>query len=143
VLVRDFSPIVLVLAGSVGHRWKHFSVGCRITSQFVGNECERWLPLVFQDPVKEALGGSLVAVARDEDVQDVAVLVHCSPKIVPFAANRDEQFVHVPDVPKSALSPPERVGVGRSKFAAPGSNRFVRHHRDAAFGKQIFNIAKA
>jgi hypothetical protein len=69
VLVRDFNPIVLVLAASVGHRWKHFAVSCRVTSQFVGHECERWSPLVFQDLVKKALGGALVTVAGDQDVR--------------------------------------------------------------------------
>jgi hypothetical protein len=29
---------------------------------------------------------------------------------MPFAGDRDEQFVHVPDVPKSALPPPEACG---------------------------------
>jgi hypothetical protein len=66
---------------------------------------------VLQDPVKKALGGSPVSVACYEDIEDVAILVHCSPKIMPFAADHDEQLIHMPDVPKSALSPPERVGV--------------------------------
>jgi hypothetical protein len=54
VLMRDFSPIVLVLARSLGHRWEHVSMGCRITAKFVGHECERWLPLVFQRPYEKS-----------------------------------------------------------------------------------------
>jgi hypothetical protein len=110
VLVRDFRPVVLVLAGSMGHQWKHFSVGYRITSQFVSNDCERRLPLVFQHLAKEALGSSLVSMACDQNIEHVTVLVHCSPKIMAFAADRDEQLIYVPDVPESALSSQELAG---------------------------------
>jgi hypothetical protein len=40
--------------------------------------------------VKKALGGSPVSVACDEDIEDVAILLHCSPTIMPFAADHDE-----------------------------------------------------
>ena len=99
VLMRDFSPIVLVLASSMGHQWKHFSVGCRITSQFVGDECERWLSLVFQDLPKEAFGGFSVPLACDQNIEYVTILIHNSPKIMPSAADCDKQLVHVPDSP--------------------------------------------
>jgi hypothetical protein len=140
--MRDFSPIVLVLASSMGHQWEHFSVGCRITSQLVSDECKRWLSLVFQDPVKEAFGGFPVPLTCDQNIEDVTILIHCSPEIMPLAADRNKQFVHVPDVPESALSLPECAGICCSELLAPGSNRFVRHGH-AAFCKQIFNIAKA
>ena len=66
-----------------------------MASKLVGNESPEWPPLVFQNLAEEAFGGSPVSVACSENIQDVAVLVHRSPKIMMFAADRDEHFFHV------------------------------------------------
>ena len=50
VLVRDLNPIGSPMETRLG--------GLQDNSLFVGHECERWLPLVLQDPVKKALGGA-------------------------------------------------------------------------------------
>ena len=126
----------------MGNRWEDLSVGGRIASKLVGNELPGWLPLTFQNLAKEALGGSLVSVARDQDIEDIAVLVYRSPKIMTFAANRDEHFVHVPDVTKPLLSPPQSAGVLGSKLVAPGSNGFVGFG-DATLSEQVLDITKA
>jgi hypothetical protein len=142
VLVRDFSSIVFVLRGSMCDGWKDLSVRSRIGTELVGDQLQRWPALVFQGPAKEAFGGSLVSMARDQDVEDVAILIDRSPKIMALAADRDEQLVHMPDVAEPTLLPPQGTSICWSKLPAPGPNRFVRH-RDATFGKEIFNIAKA
>ena len=98
VLVGNFSSVVFILAGSMGNGWEDLSVGSRIASKLVGNELPWWAPLVFQNLAEEALSGSAVSVACDQNIQDVAVLVHLSPKIMAFAADGNEHFVHVPDV---------------------------------------------
>ena len=85
MLVRDFSSVVLVLPGSMGDGWENLSVRSRIASQLVGNKLQRWPALVFQDLAKEALGSSLVSVGCDQDIEDIAILVHRSPKIMTFA----------------------------------------------------------
>ena len=38
VLVRDFGPVVFILAGSMGDRWENLSMRRRIASELVGNE---------------------------------------------------------------------------------------------------------
>jgi hypothetical protein len=91
---------------------------------------------------KEALGGFLVSVACDHDIEDVTILVHRSPKIMTFAVDRDERLVHVPDVTEPALLPPQGPRMRGSKLPAPGSNRFVRH-RNTTLGEKILDIAKA
>ena len=127
VLVRDFSSVVFVLRGSVGDGWEDLSVRSRIASQLVGDGLQRWPLLVPQDLAKEAIGGFLVSVACDQDIEYGAILIHRSPNIVAFAADRGEQLVHVPDVTETTLSPPQGPGVCWAKLPAPGSNRFVGH----------------
>ena len=122
--------------------WEDFSVRSRIAWQLVGHELQRWSLLVLQDLAKEAFGGFLVSVACDQDIEDVTILVHRSPKIMAFATDGDEQLVHVPDVTKTTLSPPQNPSVFRSNLPVPGSHRFVGH-RDATLGEKVLDIAKA
>ena len=97
---------------------------------------------MLQDLAKEAFGGSLVAMACDQDIEDVAILVNGSPKIMAFTSDGDEHFVHVPDVTESTLPSPQSVGVLGSKLAAPGSNGFVGYG-DATLSEKVLDIAKA
>ena len=113
-----------------------------IASQLVGDELQRWPPLVFQHLAKEALSGSPVSAACDQDIKDIAVLVNRSPKIMTFAADRDEQLIHVPDVAESALSSPQSTRIRWSKLPAPGSNGFVGYG-DATLSEKVLDIAKA
>ena len=138
----DFRSIVFVSAGSVRGGWEDLSLRRRVASQPVGNQLPRWPLLLLQNFAKEALSGSLVSVARDQDIEDIAILVHRSPKITACATDRDEQLVSVPDVTETTLSPPQGSGIRRSKLPAPGSNGFVGHG-DAALGKKVLDIAKA
>ncbi len=142
MLVRDFRPVVFILAGSIGNRWEDLSVDRPIASKLVGNELPGWPPLVFQHLAKEAFGGSLVSVACDQNIQDIAVLVHRSPKIMTFAADCDEHFVHVPHVAEPALSSPQSTSIRWSKLPAPRSNGFVGYG-DATLSEKVLDIAKA
>ena len=142
MLVGDFSSVVFVLAGSMGHGWEDLSVGAGSFTKLVGHESQRWAPLVFQHLAKEAFSGSPVSAACDQDIEDISILVNGSPKIMTFAANRDEHFVHVPDVAEPPLSPPQSTRIRWSKLAAPGSNGFVGHG-DAPLSEKVLDIAKA
>ena len=112
-----------------------------IASQPVGDELQRWPLLVFQDLAKEAFGSFPVSVACDQDIEDITILVHGSPKIMALAADCDEQLVHVPDVTETALSPPQCPSIRWSKLSAPGSNGFVGHD-DTTLGEKVLDIAK-
>ncbi len=126
----------------MGNRWEDLLVGGRIASELVGNELPGWSPLVLQHLAKEAFGGSAVSVACDQDIEDIAVLVHRSPKIMAFTAEGAEHFVHVPDVAEPAHSSPRSAGIRWSKLAAPGSNGFAGYG-DATLSEQVPGIAEA
>ncbi len=142
VLVGDFGPVIFILPGSMVDGGEDLSVRGRISSQVVGDELERWSALVFQNLAKEAFGSFPVSVECDQDIENVAILVHRSPKIMALAADRDEQLVHMPDVAESTLSSPQRAGVFGSKFPAPRSNGFVGYG-DATLREKVLDISKA
>ena len=125
VLVRDFGPVVFILAGSMGDGWEDLSVSRQIASELVGNELPGRPLLVLQYLAKEALSGSPVSMARDQDIEDITVLVNGSPKLMALTADGDEHFVHVPDIAESTLSSPQSTSIRWSKLSVPGSNGFV------------------
>ncbi len=142
MLVRDFSAVVFVLPGSMGDGWEDLSVRSRIASQLISHELPRWPALLFQDLAKEALSGSLVSPACDQDVEHIAVLVHGSPKIMALTADGDEHLVHVPNIAETILPLPQAAGILGSELAAPRSNGFIRYG-DATLREKILDIAKA
>ena len=81
---------------------------CSAAAKSVSNEFPRRPLLVIQHPAEGAFTGSAVLSAWDRHIQDIAVLVDCSPKISAVAANHDEHLFHMPDVSASALAPTAR-----------------------------------
>jgi len=60
-----------------------------------------------------------IPVGLEEDVEDVAVLVHGSPDVLPLAADSHEEFVEVPrvaDGPGPMAEPPR---IGEAEGLAP------------------------
>ena len=140
VLVGDFSPVVLVPAGSMGRGWEDLPVRRLIASKLVGDEFRRRPLLVFPHSAEAAFGSSAIPAARDSDIQDLAVLVHCSPKKATLPADRSEHLIHMPDVTESALSPSQSTSVRGSKLPAQKSNGLVGYVH-ATPGKEILDIA--
>jgi len=77
----------------------------------------------------------------DEDVNDVAVLVHGTPQILPPALNCDEEFVQIPGVAHPAPASPQGPGILRSERLTPAPNRLVGD-RDSPLSQQILGVAE-
>jgi hypothetical protein len=54
-----------------------------------------------------------------QDIQHVAVLIHCSPYIVSLSTDGEKDLVQVPLVPTPRAAPAEFVCVGLPKLQAP------------------------
>ena len=74
---------------------------------------------------KEAFGGLIVSTLRDQNINDVPILILCSPQVVALASNRIENFIDVQDVPEPSLFPAQGSSIGRSKLDVPVSDRLV------------------
>ena len=59
----------------------------------VSDEFPRRLTLVFQDFAKEAFSSLLIATLGHQNVQNIAILINCSPQVDLPALNPHEQFV--------------------------------------------------
>ena len=83
-LVRHFRSIVLVLSRAMHHGRHDRAVRRRVAAQLVRDQPARGMPFAFQQCSKELDGRPAVAPRLDEDVDDVAVLVHRPPQILPL-----------------------------------------------------------
>ena len=50
-----------------------------IATELVCYQAIRFLPLAFQQLSKEPLGGTAISPRLDQDVDDIAILMDCSP----------------------------------------------------------------
>src|SRR5262249_3244476 len=142
VLMRDFSAIVSVAASVVGHMRQHRSECGSITLQLVSDDPKWFFALVSQQSLKESLGCTPIPMRLNENVDDVAVLIDGTPKVLLLAVDSHEQLVQMPSIAEATLSSSETLGIVGSELPAPSRDGFVRND-DAAFSKKIFNITEA
>jgi len=140
--MRNLGPIVGIWLGIVGNAWQDCSTGSSIALQLIGDDPEWLLALTAQQSAKEPLGGTLIAARLQENINDITVLIHGTPKILLLAVDSDEEFVQIPGVTEASLFLLETSGIVGSEFPAPSPDGFVRND-DSAFGQKIFNVPEA
>ena len=117
-------------------------MGSWIAPEFVGDQSPRRLALALQHFAKESLGNSLVPAFSDQDIQNIAILIHCSPEVKLLTLNLHEDFINMPSVTQSTPLTSDRAGVFRSKLETPEADGLVGDD-DLAFSQQILDISKA
>ena len=90
---------------------------------------------------KESLGGSSIFALLNEDVDDVTVLVHGTPKVSARTLNPDGDFIEKPAITTRPAGLPNSAGKVRTKGGSPLADGFVGDGY-ATLGKQIFDIPK-
>ena len=140
--MRNLGAIVGILLGIVGNAWQDRSTGSSIAFQLVGDDPEWLFALTAQQSAKEPLGCTLIAARLQQNINDITILIHGTPKILLLAVDSDEEFVQMPAIPKAALFLLKTSGIVGSEFPAPLADGFVRNNY-SAFGKKIFNITEA
>lgn len=76
--------------------------------------------------------------ARDQDVENGAVLIDGTPKPVLLAVDGDDNFVEMPFVPLSSLPTADFRGVGRAELQRPTPDGLVADD-DPALGQHILD----
>jgi len=105
-----------------------------VTFEFVRHQPTWFTTLAFQEAMKEADRGLLVASALHENINGIAILVDRSSQILLFAMDGHKYFIKMPRITESALAFFEFTRVDRPKLLTPLANRFIGH-RDAALGE--------
>jgi len=87
---------------------------------------------------EKSFSGLCVASALDQNIQHIAILIHCSPKILPLPANGEIHLVHMPFVTTAMTATSQFIGVGLVEFEAPLTHGFVGHD-DPALCQKFLN----
>ena len=93
--MRDLCAVVGILVRTVRHRWHHSSACRGVAAQLVRDEPTGAATLCLQQFPKDPDGGAPIPSRLDEDVEDFAVLVHGSPRVLSAPVERDEELVEV------------------------------------------------
>ncbi len=118
------------------------SMGRAVTSQLVGDQPTGLAALPLQQLAEEAFRGSPITARLDENIDDITILVDCTPEILALALDRHEDLVQVPSVAQPTLPTLQTTSVLRTELEAPKPDRLVGN-RDAALRQQILNVPKA
>jgi hypothetical protein len=81
----------------------------------------------------------LVPPALPQDIEDVPLLSHGAPAIVPLPTNRAQGRIQMPLIARPGTSTAQLMGVLRAKLATPLPDRLVGHH-DAAGKQELFHV---
>ena len=74
---------------------------------------------------QESLCCFRVSSFLQRDINDLAILINGSPKVVLFASDLDEHFVQKVSVAESGVLAPQAFGKLRAEFVDPESNGFI------------------
>ena len=80
--MRKLGAIVGIRLGILGYARQDGSTGSLIALQSVGNDPEWFLALTAHQSAQESFGRTLVAVRLQQNIDNVPVLIHRTPKIL-------------------------------------------------------------
>jgi hypothetical protein len=135
-LVGIFRAIVEIAMLAVLHARPDLALGRAVALELVRDEHPWHVGHALEQLPEACLGGVLVPPTLDQDIQDVAVLIDCTPQIVPFAMNGEKDLIEVPRVARPGTPPPQLIRLRLAELPAPLANGLVGH--DYATDEQEF-----
>jgi hypothetical protein len=82
----------------VRHVAEDVSYGSGVASKLVGNDPDWFASLAAQEFSKESFCGVLITMRLDQNVDDVAVLIHGTPQILLLGVDPNEDLIQVPAI---------------------------------------------
>ena len=126
-LMRILSPIVqafmLAMIDVKAHLRPRSAVGSELVRDHDAGRRDRR----FQEFRHELLRRAGVSAALDQDVENETGLINGAPEPVLFAADRDEDLIHVPFVPASRRALADPIGERLAEFLSPLAHGLVGH----------------
>jgi hypothetical protein len=97
----------------------HFSVSNAITTQLIRNDFPGLVLVTADQPLEEALRSSPITLCLEIHINDLPILVHCSPQIVLLAIDFDEYFVDVEGIAVASVLSLESSSIQSSELDTP------------------------
>ena len=116
-------------------------MGSSVALQLVSHQLPRSASLPLQELAEEPFGRTGVAISLNQDLDDITVLVHGPPQVVPFAPDPHEDFVYLPHVTQPTLATLQLSGVLRSELPTPLPDGLMGDG-DSPLRQQILHVAE-
>ncbi len=130
-LMRILGPIVLSLVLAVLNTRHDFSSRSTVAPQLVCDDHSRDIPQSFQELAEEFLSRLLISAALDQDIQHIAILIHCTPEVMETTIDLEEHLVEMPSIAGSRRSAAQAVGVSLTELEAPFSDSLIAERQTA------------
>ena len=141
-LVRVLGSIILVLASLMLSANTQFPVCSTITPQLICNDFSRSKPQSLEQFTEKSLRCLGVTTPLNQNIQNVAILVHSPPQVMLLAFDPNENLIKVPSVTRSTRPGLAPLGVLMAKTKTPLADRLVGDV-DSPTHQYFFNIPEA
>ena len=140
--VRILGPVVETLVRPMLDIRQHLTFGRSVGAQFIGDDAFGRQVLLSEQANEQSPGSLGVAARLNDLVEDVAVLIDGSPKPVFPAADRDDDFIQMPDIVARWFLAAQPASIVGAEFPAPSADRLVGED-DAPLEQQFFDKSQA
>src|SRR5262249_32486547 len=96
--MRVCTPVIEIPTLTVFHPGQYLALDRAIALQFVCNDDARNVREALKQRAETLLGRVLVAPALHQNIQDVVVLIHSPPQVMPLTMDREKHLIQVPRV---------------------------------------------
>jgi hypothetical protein len=141
-LMGVFSPIVQIAVLAMVHTGEELALGGTVALELVRDDHPGSILAALEQLAEEFLCRGLVPPALDQDIKDMAVLIHGPPEIVAGAPDRQKDLIQVPLIPKLEPSVAQLIGIHLAKLPAPFPDRFISDD-DATGEEELFDVTVA
>src|SRR5215831_10126128 len=94
-------------------------LGGPVAFELIGDEHPWDILTAFEELAEKLLRGLFVPTALDENVEDITVLIHRPPEIMPLLVDRDEHLVQMPFIARPGAPVTQLIGVCLAKLPTP------------------------
>jgi hypothetical protein len=121
---------------------EQLALGGSVAFEFIRYDHARYVGQSLEQLAEKPLRGLLVTVTLHQNVEDVAVLIHCPPEIMPLTLDGEKDLVEMPLVTGPRTAATELIGIRLPEFTTPLANSLIGHD-DTTFQQELFDVAEA
>ena len=141
-LMGVLGSIVQSLVARVHGVGQQFSARRVVAGELIRHHDAWRIPQAPQQLPKKSSSRLLASSRLDEDIENAAILIDCTPQILQATTDLDEHLVEMPGIAQFSAPSTNAFCVVPAESLAPCPDRLVGHG-DAALGHQFLDIAIA
>src|SRR5215813_11283780 len=140
--MRVLTAVVEIAAPAVFDSGQDLALRRAIALELIRDDDPRDIPQALEQLAKKLLRRVLIPPAVDQDIEDIVVLVHRPPQVMPLTMDREKHLIQVPFVAWLGTSMFQPIRVVLPKLQTPLPDGLMGDI-DPAFAQQFLHITIA